>query len=137
MVGLNVLVSDQGSSIRGLKRAYLRQWVVFGSSFVRENSSHRGQLTSALRRLEWTSKQKAKLSVNSVQNWSYSRCSCVRIILFVLKKAFSCISVLAKLLIRAGVEVNPGPGSRNTFPFSIKSQNCRGLTDTKKSFATH
>ena len=54
----------------------------------------------------------------------------------VIKLCF--IAEIEILLFRAGVELNPGPGSRPnpplTFPeFSIISQNCRGLTDCKNA----
>ena len=54
--------------------------------------------------------------------------------ILVISLAFLC--GLAILLIRAGVELNPGPDSAGhpDFPeFGIISQNCRGLTDCKKS----
>ena len=38
------------------------------------------------------------------------------------------------LLIRGGVEINPGPDQRVEEGFLIKSQNCRGLSDRSKLF---
>ena len=131
------------SSIRGLDRVVLEDGAKKGLFFAYEGSRRWSQLTPQRRCWQNVNKRKAKSKLNfRISNiflavylyfwWLLSHESpCIGSLLVVVNVI--CIKFIRLLLLRGGIEPNPGPeNDKNSNGFSLLSQNCRGLTDKKK-----
>ena len=128
------------SSIRGLEWSFLEDSAKNSVFFAFEGSKLQRQLLSRwLGRSNVNKKDKSKrssLSLNSSLNPFIVSIRCFWWFVCCLFVVFSLtISHLSKLiyvlLLRGGIESNPGPEGELT-GFQLISQNCRGLTDKKK-----
>ena len=52
--------------------------------------------------------------------------------LSILSCIFICLLLIRLLLLKSGIEPNPGPDNESQVDFCLLSQNCRGLTDRQK-----
>ena len=138
VVWLNASIKCSVSSIRGLEESLFQENARLSSFLFVEARRKWSQLSSVLR---WSVKDKSQ------QSFSWSSFAFVRLlkcfqgcksyanisyVLLVLLVVQGVINGLRILLIRAGVELNPGPSGASAC-IRVLSQNCRGLTECRKT----
>ena len=139
---LSGIVNVSRSSIRGPDKAVIDDCVKKSLFFAYEGSKQKCQLTSQRRRSGQNVNNKAKSNLKLLISFSFFKCG--RCLWWLLLSFLSLLmmypvirsasrTVIRILLMRGGIESNPGPGSdRALAGFQLLSQNCRGLTDKKK-----